>query len=227
MGAKHSLGSPELSFRRPNSRDHLHSQHRGSSPHKPCSPSARATFSSQAHEFLPEGSQKLWVRLLPSPEKHGLANLFCSVTLWHTHTPEEAHMLLLPGFHHRQDKLWISVFKKGTCWCFHSGLKRTIKYQETNTAVFPKLPGMVLTIPCGSSAGIHRKFTPATEDWCQRARTMTTEPRAEEQQPLNCTYFTSDSKYKQALKMPFFCLHLPLCCCAVALWTQPCGTTSY
>lgn len=91
MGAKHSLGSPELSFRRPNSTDHLHSQHRGSSPHKPCSPSARATFSSQAREFLPEGSQKLWVRLLPSPEKHGLANLFCSVTLWHTHPWRSAH----------------------------------------------------------------------------------------------------------------------------------------
>lgn len=90
------------SCRRPHSRDHLHSQHRGSSPHKPCSPRARANSTSQARKFPPGGGQKLLVRLLSSPAKGGFASLFCSVILC-THTPEEVHKLLFPGFHHRKN----------------------------------------------------------------------------------------------------------------------------
>lgn len=223
MGAKHSLGSPELSFRRPNSRDHLHSQRRGSSPHKPCSPSARATFSSQAHEFLPGGSQKLWVRLLPSPEKQGFANLFCSVTLWHTQPWRSAHAPL-SRFPSQTGKT-VNLCLQGNLLMF------SLRSQKYHQVPGDKHCSLSKAARNGSHYSLQEQCRHSQEicssHRCCRARTMTTEPRAEEQQPLNCTYFTSDSKHKQALKMPFFCLHLPLCCCAVALWTQPCRTTSH
>lgn len=137
-----------------------------------------------------------------------------------THMPDKVKLLLFPGF-----PSWPGKTANRPVDLFN----RVPKEPSSSTRQTPQSAGC--RFPHQKAAG-NNPHCSLGDTRLGHTRTDAAEQErqgdcAGEQEPLNCTYFTSEQPQIQtSSKIAFFCLHLPLRSCAVALLTQPCGTTS-